>query len=456
MKSGTCEVCGWGDEPVSALFCVRCGAPLSRSRALGAVAFDNAMGNRLATAFAGSHILKPASTAAASYVPIAWTGFGPHLALISQQAATLVLERLTPDIGQTDGVEKIALDSALPADLARTLVAPPLAGRMGIAIVTETSVRFYPHADIRKDLPAGPIYWESRNAGERVLAVAMSKNADIYFAALNAETGVTVHNLFGDKVAFPALEVARGRGIGLAVQGPAGDETIYAWCDGKIAWRSLAGRSAGTQNVAPSAALIAPPATWQDRLRNPAFRPVAWNGWREATTGVYPLALADGKLGAVDVNPGRPNVLHYGDGGALHVASGAAQGTLVEYPTGLVVIEPTTGRRLAERAEPERNRLPLALSSGNFLSLESAGNETIVTGWIVRHNELLRAFDAVLKAPYNPAAGDTPGAIRFSELAPPIELDRGLAFLVSEGAGPMARLRLWCEYDAFMTGARTP
>lgn len=454
MKSGTCEVCGWGDEPVSALFCVRCGAPLSRSRALAAVSFDGAMGDRLATAFANSRVLKPASTAAATYVPLAWTGFGPHLALISQQAAAIVLERLTPDPGQAAGVEKIALDSALPADIARTLMAPPLAGRLGIAIVTETAVRFYPHADIRKDLPAGPIYWEARSPGERILAVAMSKNADIYFAA-QSEAGLTVHNLFGDKVAFPALDIARGKGIGLAVQGPAGDETIYAWADGKIAWRSLAGRSAGTQNVIELPALIAPPATWQDRLRDGAARAVAWNGWREATTGIYPLVLAGGKLGAVDVTQGRPNLIHYGDAGALHVASGAAQGTLIEYPGSLIVVEPSTGRHLAERAEPSRARLPMALSSGNFLSLESFGNDTVVTGWVLQRSELRRAFDTTLKAPYS-QAGDMPGSIRFSELVAPVELDRGLALLLNEGAGPMARLRLWCEYDAFMSGAHAP
>jgi hypothetical protein len=339
----------------------------------------------------------------------------------------------------------------MPVTIVRDLIAPPLCARTGVALVEANQIRFFAYADTRSHNGSGLARtWQPRDKNETIRAAALSPSADIYIATASDAGRISIRDALGNVLSqFDSPLSEPGRGVGLVAQGRAGDVTIYVWSQGQIAWQRIVGSQVAEARVLAMADLRTPPLTWQARLLDPDFRSVAWNGGREAAVGVYPMPLGDQRFGALDVGSQQPALIRYCEGRPRLVASGARQSTLIVDELGVTAVEPRTGTRLAERRDGLRTAINLVgLSSGNFLSLEQHASETLLTGWNLRGDELVRAFDATLQAP-DAAPGRS--GIRCHALLSPIEIDDGVAIALTEGAGATSKLRLWCEREAFQS-----
>jgi hypothetical protein len=403
---------------------------------------------QLAAAFKRSSVFSIPG-AQARPVGVAWTMFGNSVALLSETDAVLTLQRLILSSDASASADCTTLMSGLAADALNSLIAPPIAGRVGTALVTDRQLQFFPHPEARMPTTPQRRGWPSGN--ERIRAAALSPSADIYLAVAENGGPVTIRDQTGEQLAeIEEIRAEPNCALGMAVQGRRGDTTAYVWGGGTLAWCRIEGGTSVVNKISLPE-LPKTPLFWRDRLVGPHAQPVAWHSWRDATCGVYPMLLEDSGrrvMGALILGEGSPSLARYCEGVPTAVVSGAKSALLVVDDSSLRVFHPRTGALVARRQEKlSPSTLFVGLSSGDFLSLSLNSVDTVLFGaWRTRDSELIKAFEVELRAD-----GGQGAPLQLAPELGPHETDDGLAVIMLEGAGGSLHTRLWCERNAFFS-----
>lgn len=415
------------------------------------------MGDKIARDFSATSSRYGDEERGRSLFPVAWTGFGSSAALLSASDQDLALDRLflSSEGGRATrwGVSQRSA-SGLPLKIREVLIAPPLALRLGAALVTTDAIRFYPHDDPHLLSHGGPREWTVPSDDEAICAAAVSAEGDLFVATARTDGAVTVRAADGSAMAhMEDVAVPAGRGLGMAVQqakssGGLPDAFVaWLWSDGRLYRLPL---GVQTEPVTPIRLenLVAPPLLWRDRLRTGS--PVAWHGWRCAATGVYPVLGPHsdrGTLFGLNLADDPPRMVSYGEGPFVAVSVESPQ-YLVARPDRLRVIDPFSGRVVAEEEIAVADGLVCAgTSAGTFLLLERSEGRPVLRGLKVRRGaSISEAFEAPLRV----RGSDEP--LRIDPSLPPLETDEGVLVGLEEAAGAAAALRLWHGVAPFAAG----
>jgi hypothetical protein len=422
---------------------------LERSRGLAAAQFAANAGDKVARDFSATSGRFGDEEGVRSLFPVAWTGFGPSAALLSASDQELALDRLYlfSESGRaTRWGESRRLASGLPLKIHDCLIAPPLALRLGTALVTTDVVRFYPHEDPHLASAGGPKEWTVSSDEEAICAAAISAEGDLFLATALQGGGVTVRAVDGSALAqMEDLAVAPGRGLGMAIQQAKGSGDLpdgfvaWLWSDGRL-YRLPFGAHSDPVTQFGLENLVAPPLLWRDRLQ--ASSPVAWHGWRCAATGVYPVLGPEGDrptLFGLNLREDPPRMVSYGEGPFVTVAAESSQYYLVARPDRLRVLDPFSGRVVAEEeTQVADGTVCSGTSAGTFVALQRSEGRTVLRGLKVRRGaSISEAFEAPLRT----RGSEEP--LRIDPNLAPLETDEGLLVGLEEGAGAAAGLRLW-------------
>lgn len=450
-----CPTCGGKRTPALARACVYCGARLERSRGLAAAQFAANAGDKLARDFSATSSRYGDEDGGRSLFPVAWTGFGSSAALLSASDQELALDRLFlfSESGRATrwGVSQ-RLASGLPLKVHDCLVAPPLALRLGTALVTTEAVRFYPHEDPHLASPGGPREWTVSPDDEAICAAAVSAEGDLFLATARTGGGVTVRAVDGSALAqVKDVAVAPGRGLGMAIQQAKGSGDLpggfvaWLWTDGWLYRLSLGAHSDPATQIRLED-LVAPPLLWHDRLKGSS--PVAWHGWRCAATGVYPILGPEGDratLFGLNLTEDPPRMVSYGEGPFVAVAAESSQYCLVVRPDRLRVLDPFSGRVVAEEEiQVADGMVCIGTSAGTFVALQRSDGRPVLRGLKVRRGaSISEAFEAPLRVRRSAEP------LRIDPSLAPLETDEGLLVGLEEAAGAAAGLRLWHAVTPF-------
>lgn len=467
MGEYRCRACAWAHVPAVAANCTRCGAPVQRGDGLRDTVMDNRLGETLAAAFKRRGGASDTSLRDLPR-PVAWTAFGNNAALLCADDMKVALARIevpTDPAGEI-GITRLKLTNFGPKSLP-TLIAPPIASRTSICLVTTSAIHVFRYADGhlpeaigRKPRPA--------QADLLICAATLSPRGDLYYATVERSGGVAVRDQDGvEQIHFPTVTVPTGESVGLAVREAEADGDgpvrlrFHIWRDGVVITgvKRDDARPVWRETALPG--LRAPALRWDDRIRQngeAAGEPASWFGWHEARTGVYPLELGSverPQSGALLLDRDEPRIVPYGLTHCRAMVHSAPDLLLLIDRTSMRLLDPITGRFHAQRGDPSSGVISLVSNGGGVsLSADPDRGEAILEGWSERLGQIERQFRAVL--------ADRAGSegqhvlLHAVDQMPPIETDLGLLIGLEQGAGATAHPRLWHEVRTFQTTQAVP
>lgn len=464
LSTHPCLTCGWAAVAPSARACGRCGAPVTRGRGLNGYDFAAARSGALDPAFATSRPRMADHQLHFALQPMAWSGYGSSVALLAHSGHALTLDQLraSPDAGPTAALDHRRLAENLPDSLLAQLVAPPLAGRIGICLVSTTQIHLYVADDPHLPQFGAKQIWSATDRGERICAAAIDADGDIFVATV-ADGGphLTIRRADGAPLAtISDLAVAPGAGVGLAVQHPRNgrgapdDLIIYAWAGGRLA-RQHAAADPKSVELFSFEGLEAPALSWWSRMDSGSAVP--WHGWRCAAAGAYPVETGSGENAAVRglyLHGEQPKLVVYGRGRHHAIVAESAERYLLAERTALRIVDPRTGHLIAQKHEDVPADSVFAGSgSGGFVCLTPQVNgDVLMRGLGVRGADIVEGFRTTLRNPSSAALRGSDQLVRAVPGLAPVETDDGLLVGLEEGAGDDTSLTLWHGTTAFSSG----
>lgn len=470
VDESRCLICEWTQVPATALFCVRCGSPVERRSRLARPDISNTLGTRLEESFrSGATIMGPGNKGEAGR-PIAWTAFGDIVALLVANGDGMSIGRLRPASNASGAALTYTptwVGRKLPASLSESLIAPPIASRAGISLVTTAAIETHFHADPHLPQSGKSKTW-SASAGESICAATLDVSGDLFFAT-RTSGAVAVRDADGTVIArFETLEVPAGKGLGLAVRANAvmadrsrGSLDVFVWQNGQLSTRNTSWGDGLVTKTDAWEGLEAPALLWSDRAPRAGF--ASWPGAEEARSGVSLVdstQAGQNRLSGLVFDIDGPRFIHFGTN-VLAASLRASPDLLVLVDAAeMRVVDPRTGLLIAERHRPPPIDSLAILSCDLeplFVSLtgDAKRGEVQMRVWAIRDGAIELGFQSVLAL--TDARRDAIGAKFLAPLqgVAPIETGNGLLIALEEGAGGADRVRIWHETDIFTSIARS-